>query len=77
MLVLFVMIFFDCDKIKKKYLKPKELSKISLDEVVEDKEVEEEDRLDKVEINGKQYYYKTILSGIYCEFLIIFVVTNL
>lgn len=52
------------DKIKTKYLKPKELSKISLDEVVEDKEVEEEELLDKVEINGKQYYYEAKDKGV-------------
>ena len=54
----------DFDKIKTKYLKPKELSKVSLDEVIEDKEVEEEDLLDKVEINGKQYYYEAKDKGV-------------
>lgn len=54
----------DFDKIKTKYLKPKELSKVSIDEVVEDKEVVEEDLLDKVEINGNQYYYEAKDKGI-------------
>jgi hypothetical protein len=52
------------DKIKAKYLKPKELSKVSLDDVVEDKEVEEEELLDKIEINGKQYYYEAKDTGV-------------
>jgi len=52
------------DKIKTKYLKPKELSKISLDEIIEDKEIIEEDLLDKIEINGKEYYYEDKDKGI-------------
>ena len=52
------------DKIKTKYLKPKELSKVSLDEVIEDKEIEEEDLLDKIELNGIQYYYEAKDKGI-------------
>jgi hypothetical protein len=52
------------DKIKTKYLKPKELSKISLDEIIEDKEIIEEDLLDKIEINGKEYYYENKDKGI-------------
>ena len=54
----------DFDKIKTKYLKPKELSKVSLEKVVENKEIEEEDLLDKVEINGKQYYYEAKDKGV-------------
>ncbi len=52
------------DELKIKYLKPKELSKISLDDNVENYEVEEEDLLDKIEINGKQYYYEVKDKGI-------------
>lgn len=51
------------DNIKTKYLKPEELSKIVLDEIVEEKKVEEE-LLDKVEINGRQYYYESKDNGI-------------
>jgi len=51
------------DKIKTKYLKPEELSKIVLDEIVEEKKVEEE-LLDKVVINGTQCYYESKDNGI-------------
>lgn len=54
----------DFDKIKIKYLKAKELTKVSMDDIVEEKEVVEEDLLDKVEINGKQYYYEAKEKGI-------------
>ena len=51
------------DKIKTKYLKPEELSKIVLDEIVEEKKVEEE-LLDKVVINGTQCYYESKDNGV-------------
>lgn len=54
----------DFNKIKIKYLKPKELSKVSLNEISEDNEFIEEDLLDKVEINGKEYYYEAKDKGI-------------
>jgi hypothetical protein len=54
----------DFDKIKSKYLKAKELNKVSMEDIAEEKEVVEEDLLDKVEINGKQYYYEAKEKGI-------------
>jgi len=54
----------DFDKIKTKYLKSKELTKVSMDDAIEEKEVVEEDLLDKVEINGKQYYYEAKEKGV-------------
>ena len=54
----------DFDKIKTKYLKPEELSKVLLDDIVEKKEIKEEELLDKIEINGKQYYYEAKDKGI-------------
>ncbi len=54
----------DFDKIKTKYLKPIELSKVSLNDVVENKELVEENLLDKIELNGQQYYYEVKEKGI-------------
>lgn len=54
----------DFDKIKTKYLKQKELNNHSIEKVVENKEVKEEDLLDKVEINDKEYYYEAKDKGI-------------
>lgn len=54
----------DFDKIKGKYLKPKELSKVSLNDSVQEKTAAEEELLDKIELNGKQYYYEAKEKGI-------------
>jgi hypothetical protein len=53
----------DFNKIKTKYLKSKEISKISSDKVIENNKIEE-DLLDKIEINNKQYYYESKNNGI-------------
>ena len=55
----------DFIKLKNKYLKTKELSKVSLDTVLEEEnEIVEEELLDKVEISGKDYYYEAKDKGI-------------
>lgn len=54
----------DFEKLKTKYLKSKELSLVSEDEVVKEKQEIEEDLLDKIEINGKQYYYEPKDKGL-------------
>ena len=55
----------DFDKIKMKYLKTKELNQIVKQEVqVETQQIVEEDVLDKVEINGNDYYYESKEKGI-------------
>jgi hypothetical protein len=54
----------DFDKIKNKYLKSKELSYISKEETFKENEIEEEELLDKIEINGKQFYYEAKEKGL-------------
>ena len=55
----------DFDKIKTKYLKPKELSQITTnDTVIENAQIIEEDLLDKIEINGQEYYYEAKEKGV-------------
>ena len=54
----------DFNKIKGKYLKPKELSKVSLNNIIPEKEVIEDELLDKIEIDNKQYYYEMKEKGI-------------
>jgi hypothetical protein len=50
--------------IKIKYLKASEISKVSVVEVVEHIKIEEEELLDKIEIDGEQYYYEAKDNGI-------------
>ena len=54
----------DFDKMKNKYIKSKELNKVSQEETTETKKIEEENMLDKIEFNGKQYYYESKENGI-------------
>jgi len=54
----------DFDQIKGKYLKAKELSQTNYDPHVPEEAPVEEDLLDKVEINGKEYYYENKEKGI-------------
>lgn len=54
----------DFDKIKGKYLKQKELSQVMEDDIFTESQSFEEDLLDKVEINGEQYYYEPKEKGI-------------
>ena len=53
----------DFNTIKTQYLKSKELSKIVQIEVIKE-EKKEEELLDKVDIDGKQYYYEAKDKGI-------------
>lgn len=48
----------DFNAIKTKYLKPKELEQIEVKEEIKDTILQEEDMLDKIEIDGKTYYYQ-------------------
>jgi hypothetical protein len=54
----------DFEKLKGKYLKSKELNLVQDEEVVKEKVEIEEDLLDKIEINGKEYYYEAKEKGI-------------
>jgi hypothetical protein len=55
----------DFDKIKTKYLKSKELSQIVKEEIIiETSQIIEEDLLDKIDINGVNYYYEAKEKGI-------------
>ena len=54
----------DFDKIKGKYLKAKELSQTNFDTPIQETTVIEEDLLDKVVVNGKEYYYEQKEKGI-------------
>lgn len=54
----------DFDKIKGKYLKNKELSQINFDIPNEETSVVEEDLLDKLIIDDKEYYYEHKEKGI-------------
>ncbi len=55
----------DFDKIKTKYLKSKELDHVSEEDAEKPNNIEEEeDLLDRIEINGKQYYYEAKEKGI-------------
>jgi hypothetical protein len=54
----------DFDKIKGKYLKIKELSQINFDIPNEETSVIEEDLLDKLVIDDKEYYYEYKEKGI-------------
>lgn len=54
----------DFEKLKSKYLKSKELNLVHDQEEVKDKVEIEEDLLDKIEINGKEYYYEAKEKGI-------------
>ena len=54
----------DFDKIKGKYLKIKELSQINFDIPNEETSVIEEDLLDKLIIDDKEYYYEHKEKGI-------------
>lgn len=54
----------DFDKIKDKYLSAKEINYISINETVKPVEIIEEDLLDKMIINGKEYYYESKEKGI-------------
>jgi len=53
----------DFDQIKGKYLKPKELSQSNYDPHVPEEAQVEEDLLDKVDINGKEYYFENKEKG--------------
>ena len=53
----------DFDQIKGKYLKPKELSQSNYDHHVPEEAQVEEDLLDKVDINGKEYYFENKEKG--------------
>jgi len=57
----------DFDKLKIKYLKSKELSHISKDEVIK-KNIVEEDLLDKIDLDGIEYYYESKDKGIVYDF---------
>ena len=54
----------DFDQIKGKYLKAKELSQTHYDSYVPEEVPVEEDLLDKIEINGKEYYYENKEKGV-------------
>lgn len=54
----------DFEQIKKKYLKSKELNYIPNNTVVIEHNNVEDDLLDKIEINGEQYYYEAKENGI-------------
>jgi len=55
----------DFDKIKSKYLKPKELSQmLTNDVIIENAHIIEEDLLDKIEVNGQEYYYEAKEKGV-------------
>jgi flavin-dependent dehydrogenase len=54
----------DFNKIKGKYLKPKELNQFLENDVIVDKVIVEEDLLDKIEINGEEYYYEAKERGL-------------
>ena len=49
----------DFEVMKMKYLKNKELSQITPEILPQEKNVVEEELLDIIEYNGKEYYYKT------------------
>ena len=49
----------DFEIIKMKYLKNKELSQITAEVLPQDKNIVEEELLDLIQYNGKEYYYKT------------------
>jgi hypothetical protein len=53
----------DFNAIKSKYLKPKEIEQIEVKEDVADTILQEEDMLDKIEINGTTYYYQKKEKG--------------
>ena len=56
----------DFEKIKVKYLKPKEINSFTLvepDEKVEQPQIDE-DLLDKIEHDGKEYYYEAKEKGV-------------
>lgn len=54
----------DFDTIKNKYLKTKELTQINTTKKVIEPEIIEEEMLDKIEINGTQYYYEAKEKGV-------------
>jgi hypothetical protein len=54
----------DFEKIQSKYLKSKEISLVSEEEKVKGKIEVDEHLLDKIEINGTQYYYEPKEKGI-------------
>jgi hypothetical protein len=49
----------DFNIIKNKYLKSKEISQISLEEISKEKRVADEVLLNKIVFNGMEYYYET------------------
>jgi hypothetical protein len=49
----------DFNVIKNKYLKSKEISQISSEEIPKEKQVAEEVLLNKIVFNGTEYYYET------------------
>jgi hypothetical protein len=49
----------DFNVIKNKYLKSKEISQISSEEILKEKQVAEEVLLNKIIFNGTEYYYET------------------
>ena len=54
----------DFNKIKVKYLKAKELLQTNFDTPVEENSIIEEDLLDKIIFEGKEYYYEQKEKGI-------------
>jgi hypothetical protein len=54
----------DFDKIKGKYLKTKELLQTNFDTPIQENNIIEEDLLDKLVINGKEFYYEQKEKGI-------------
>ena len=54
----------DFDKIKGKYLKTKELLQTKFDTPIQENNIIEEDLLDKLVINGKEFYYEQKEKGI-------------
>ncbi len=54
----------DFDKLKIKYLKSKELNHVSKEESTKESDIIEEDLLDKISIDGQEYYYEPKEKGI-------------
>jgi len=54
----------DFNLIKNKYLKLKELTNSTSETISKDNEIEEENLLDKILVDGKQYYYEAKDKGL-------------
>ena len=53
----------DLNEMKKKYLKPRELGNLELDDIKQSNLSVEDNLLDKIKINDEDYYYESINNG--------------